>query len=1191
MPTKEELRQKLLENIARIQQVIPDFTMTEEQINQCISDQKYEIFKSLQGKKKLQGPEFDKEKNDIIDQYCDSLATHKSFARNIGHMCKYENTEEDKAYNKELFSNLNRDDETGEEARDEYIKRVLNVPFNYDLDFLLSNPSDEELIAYSLAHEDEGAIGMAFSSYIDQLGTSVKYKDPAAMKQFGLLATSFGTYIQNIRSLMESEYYMSMPLSYMSEDQFNRFKDSRDKFPGYNEMIQSGDTSLNDLMTFEEMRRILPSDVQKFKEMNYKPWTKSAYEYTDPKEIRIAGGYEKRVQALISACDMIAGLGEEVAANKMQSLKAAAANAKTLFSALTDFPDEQTIKNLAKATFDLSSSIHSYIKDKDVAANEDPQFKASVKELENSMKKITPLKTEKSLKSLVRTEREDREKILAWYNSLKDTLKNDPELNLDITKPTDMISIKTCDFKVNEDTVSIGDPTEYKGSLSYAFIPKNLSADDHFESYNAEDEPPYPGEEGQGEIIQTVDSYETAFNAYGNKVVQLEEAYKKNAAPEKLDKLEKELAEAKKERFESYKRFAEANNRVFGAKHAWSLKNQKQFDPNNKEDYKQIKYLYQQAEKGLLYVDLASADSEQKYQIGVNTNTKNAEIIKTRGAHAARPQVIAAVFDALKNGEPKESLGHGAEYYDFIAAHYKEFEKENGTDIRFLANFVGKPPVRPVEVAKPGALSWFKRIISFGFANGDFKKYDQYERDLADYNRKAEEYPRRKEEARKKNLASYDGVIKFINKYSKELGMQAPEGVQKVGEVTENMIRIHYTEENPLELSEEYEAKGINSSMLRMEFRGDAAFRIEAHEKPEMFNQDGTIKEDASKEYWDQKKEIQKDDALNGVKKVEDKLSRAREDWKKRIEEKAKQQKLEEAKQLQNEMKEIAKKNAEAEKIATENALTDKKNALYGKTEDIKEQLEDLKDLDVPKEMLVKVSTGWASKPYKDYIKDIGKLFTDKPEELWEKGVQALGILACQNQQYYADGSEKPFNILKTSSEILPEVNTLIDLSNHPERKEANKALLDKIKNAMADPNPSHKENTAMIIDSMSDIAFHELIINGGVNQFAGDMSKVSPGLFICAGLARSGIRQCQKNPNSNFDFREGFAVHNDPNKPPVSIADARETVLEFADKCANIRVAIGKLNKFTQEYKEIKEKPLEVEPEKLTIKRNLNID
>ncbi len=1191
MPTKEELRQALLENIAKIQQVVPDFAMTEEQIEQCVSDRKYEIFKSLQGKKKLHGKEFDKEKNDIIDQYCDSLATHKSFTRNIGHMCKYENSEEDKAYNKELFSNLTRDDEIGEEARDEYIRRTMNIPFNYDLDFLVSNPSDEELIKYSLEHEDEGAIGMAFSSYLDQLGTDVEYKDPAAMKQFGLLATSFGTYIQNIRSFMESKYYFTMPFSYMSGEQFVRFRDNRDKFPGYNDMIMSGDDSLNDLLTFEEMRRAVPADVQKFKSLNYKPWTRRDYEYTAPKEVRIVGGYENRIEALIAACDMIAGLGEEVAGNKMQSLKSIAANTRLLFSSLNDFPGEEALKNLARAAGDLSRGIYTYIKDKDVAANEDPQFKASVKELENSMKRLDPLKTETGLKSLIRNAKEDREKILSWYNSLKETLKNDPEINLDITKPTDMISIKTCDFKVNEDTISIGDPTEYKGSLSYAFIPKNLSADNHFDSYSAKDEPPYPGSDEQEEIIEAVNSYETAFTVYGNKVLELENAYNMNYAPEKLKRLENELTEAKKERFESYKRFAETNNRIFGAKHAWTLKNQKQFDPNNKEDYKQIKYLYQQAEKGLLYVDLASADSEQKYQIGVNANTKTADIIKTRGANAARPQVIASVFDALKNGEPKERLGRGAEYYDFIAAHYKEFEKENGTDIRFLADFVGKPPVKPAEVAKPGALSWFKRIISFGIANGDFKKYDQYERDLADYNRKAEEYPRLKEEARKRNLASYDGVIKFINKYSKELGMQAPEGVERVGEVTENMIRIHYTEENPLDLSEEYEAKGISQSMLKIEFRVDAAFRIEAHEKPEMFNQDGSIKEDASKEYWNQKKELQKEGDLAGIKKVEDKLSEAREGWKKRIEEKAKQQRLEETKQLQKEMKEAAKKNAQAERVEMGNALSDKRNALYGKSVDIKEQLEDLEDLDVPKDKLVKVSTGWASKSFNEYVKNIGRLFAEKPTELWEKGVQALGILACQNQQYYADGSEKPFNILKTSPEILPEVNALIDVSNHPERKEANKVLLDKIKNAMADPNPSHRENTAMIIDSMSDIASCELIINGGVNNFSDDMSKVSPGLFVCAGLARSGIRQCQNNPDLDFDFREDFAVHEDPDKPPVSLAEARESVLDFANKCTRIRTAVSKLNMYTQEYKEIKEKPLEVEPEKLTIKRGLNID
>lgn len=1191
MPTKEELRQELLLNIAKIQQAVPDFTMTEEQIEECLSDQKYKLCKKVYGRTPNSGKTFDNQKDAIIKKYCDPSAMHPSFARNRSHMVKYEVMEDDKAYNKELFENMTRDDELGEEAREKYIQKVLNIPLNYDLDFLASNPSDEQLLQYSLDHEDEGAIGMAFSSYIDQLSGYIKFKDKDRMKQYGRLATSLGTYIQKASTFIGSDYYLTMPFSYLTDDQFARLRDNRSKFPGFMKQLESGDETLNNLMTYEEMKRMIPRDVQNLK--GFKPIERDDYEYEQPKELRIAGGLFKRAEKLVAACGYISALNLELVPEKLQALKDAAERARLLFVNIKDIPSDDAIENLSLVAGEFTKKINDYIKDDAIAKSKDPLIVECVKALDAAIKVSRPIAELDSLKNLVRIEREDRQKaILEWYRSLKETLQDDPELNLDITKPTDMISIKTCDFKVNEDTIAIGDPTEYRGSLSYAFIPKNLSADNHFDSYNAEEEPPYPGEEGQQEIIQTFNGYETAFTAYGNKLMELEEAYNKNAAPEKLDRLEKELAEAKKNRFDTYKTFAETNNRVFGAKHAWSLKNQKQFDPDNPDDFKQIEYLYQQAEKGLLYIDLASADSEQKYQIGVNTNTKTAEIIKTQGANVARPQVIASVFEALKNGEPKESLGRGAEYYDFIAAHYKEFEKENGTDIRFLVDFKIKPPVRPAEVPKPGALSWVKFIFSIGFANGDFKKYEKYERDLADYNRKAEEYPRLKEETRKRNLASYEGVIKFINKYSKELGMQAPEGVKRVGELTENMIRIHYTEENPLDLSEEYEAKGISSSMLKMDLRTDAAFRIEAHEKPEMFNEDWVVKADVSKEYWDQKNELQKDEFLNKITKYEGKLSQAREDWKKRIEEKAKQQKLEDTKQIQAEMKEAVKKNAKAEKIENEKMLIDKQNALYGKNEGIKEQLEDLKALDVPKEMLVKVSTGWASKPYKDYIKDIGKLFTDNPEELWEKGVQALGILACQNQEYYADGTEKPFDILKTSSEILPEVNTLIDISNHPEKKETNKALLEKIKNAMADPNPSHRENTAMIIDSMSDIASRELLMNGGGNNFADDMSKVSPGLFICAGLARSGIRQNQKNPDLNFDLREGFAVHADPNKPPVSIADARETVLEFADKCANIRVAIGKLNKLTQEYKEMKENPPEVLPKvkDLSIKRSLDI-
>ena len=74
----------------------------------------------------------------------------------------------------------------------------------------------------------------------------------------------------------------------------------------------------------------------------------------------------------------------------------------------------------------------------------------------------------------------DKEKVLKWYASLKETLK---EAKIDINNPRDLARIKTHYFKELPETREPGNPDMYDDEKGYAFIPKTFDENEEFNGY------------------------------------------------------------------------------------------------------------------------------------------------------------------------------------------------------------------------------------------------------------------------------------------------------------------------------------------------------------------------------------------------------------------------------------------------------------------------------------------------------------------------------------------------------------------------------------------------------------------------------------------------------------------------------------------------------------------------------------
>ena len=326
MPGKEYYKEKLLQNIKHIQKYCPDFTMTEQQIDAFLSDEKirvhekYQNFETTSSFASDMGSDKKNYRANIVKKYVPTGTMPESFFRNYYHMVREEKTPEDIEFNKKIFTNLTRDDELGETARENYIVECLNTPLKIDYKKFDPNTPIEELADYAAENYDIGGIAMENDHFVTQ-NTLIKVKDKTKFANIKKLGETVGAYLRDLPLLIKDEAFLTLPLEYLNDEQFNKLLKNIGDIKNGGLTKDTGYPYLNKILPLEQLRRDTPKVVEEFKALNQKPFTFDDFEYTVPKNQRLTGGFIPRKEAVLQGIDMLLNTDYPAPSQQLDDMK------------------------------------------------------------------------------------------------------------------------------------------------------------------------------------------------------------------------------------------------------------------------------------------------------------------------------------------------------------------------------------------------------------------------------------------------------------------------------------------------------------------------------------------------------------------------------------------------------------------------------------------------------------------------------------------------------------------------------------------------------------------------------------------------------------------------------------------------------------------------------------------------------
>ena len=749
----------------------------------------------------------------------------------------------------------------------------------------------------------------------------------------------------------------------------------------------------------------------------------------------------------------------------------------------------------------------------------------------------------------------ERAVILNWYNALEQTLKNSEEAyHLDLNKPTDLLSIKAYDLRPapdKEDDEYVAIPEQKEGESYYAFIPQNYE-DGTFQGYQTQPPMPhYPGADKQQEVVTAFLKTKSAFSSYAGIGFQLKEAYKKNQSPQVIAELEKKKEAALRQIRECDQGYVNKCREVYQELNQWTISQQRKFDPE--KDFEQIKNLYDKAEKGLLYIEPQKLSNTGKIQICVDDNGAPALVKQHADSGQLAHRGLSDLIVKMKNNQPL--LQDEEKYRGVISAHLAEFERENGTIEQFRTPRTKVPP-EPEAVPAPGVRSWLKRIFSFNRIKDDFTRYETYQAEKRNYEAQKEARKREVEACRTANIENQKRLTAFVDRYAGELGFKAAQNISNIGEISNNLVDAGHVETNLGQAGDALK-NGILPETVPADISMQIYRHIEAHENPDSYNPDGSVNREASEKYWKEKGPLLDDETLAGINKTENKLAELKEQWQKR------QKDLAEIKQ-NVQTKETALDVADSKQRREDRLIAAQKKVIMPKLEEhkalIRQGKRDLENCGFRIENAEKTWNTWAKDNYWNTIKNLGRLFSDEAH-CKEYGVAAMRAIICRNREYTYPESEYPFiskevpfKERRTSSEVLQDLETLIEVANHPteENKAKHAKLIQEIDAKMQQPDFLKDYPASVFVDSACDVITAARFLKGA------EINNVTPALAVCSQFAAS----IAKNHNTWYGTSLSDAFFTDLHC--ITTKEQRESALDFANKCTTVGKTLKTLKKQT---------------------------
>ena len=409
--TRKEYEAELEKNLEKIKKIIPDFTLTEEQKNIMLSEERIRVHEKYQSEPDCADPVRCGKRRDIASKYYHVGNQHAAVKRNWSHMVREENTKEDIEFNKRMFTNLSRDDELGEMARQNYLVESINQSFEIDNNMFNDDVSLEEFTDYCFKHQDIGGNIMETEHFVRDLEQSFVPKDKEKYKATCLYAANIGGIVRDQVRLVKKDKFLTLPVEFMTKEQMALISKhavdfADDMSPG--ELSKAVD-DISVIVSLESLKRDAKKDIQAFKNA-FKPGEKyTAADFSNPLPIneRVGGGYIGRKNTLLEGCSLIANFSSDVEAGKLNALKEAAAEFKQVLSSVGDVPTKEEQQKIIAASTKQSKAITGFLKSRAVSGSADPEIKKMAANLEKIRNTSMPFSREDNLEALVSYHQED----------------------------------------------------------------------------------------------------------------------------------------------------------------------------------------------------------------------------------------------------------------------------------------------------------------------------------------------------------------------------------------------------------------------------------------------------------------------------------------------------------------------------------------------------------------------------------------------------------------------------------------------------------------------------------------------------------------------------------------------------------------------------------------------------------------
>ena len=409
--SKAELRTELDNNIKKLQELIPGFDLTEEQKNIMLSDERIALHQKAAGLKNvLSDDSYKNERSNIAKQYCPNESIHKGFLRNMFHVARDENSQENKDFNKRLFSNLTRDDELGEKARENLFLETLNANFKIDPAKFGKDVPFKEFAEYAMENVDVAGTAMETEHFVGDFGADFVPLDKEKIRAVGNYGSTMGGILRNQVLSMSKESFLTFPAEFMTKEQLNMVFTGvfqNDLFPMEKALQYS------DLVRIEMMKAEIPGVVE-----GYNKYMKSGkqisfeeFKYVRPKKERIMGGIQGRIAAVLQGAEMILERESPIAPEMFDEIKAATAELQEKLQNVGPKTTDAEFKVINELAKKQNKCIYNFIS-KSGIRNEKDAFAVRLKEILDIHNKNTQFfSLDKVLSDQIKYFRQDNEMV------------------------------------------------------------------------------------------------------------------------------------------------------------------------------------------------------------------------------------------------------------------------------------------------------------------------------------------------------------------------------------------------------------------------------------------------------------------------------------------------------------------------------------------------------------------------------------------------------------------------------------------------------------------------------------------------------------------------------------------------------------------------------------------------------------